>query len=51
MFYGQDLAAHVRRQSDDKEFYLGLAEIEAVDKKSMNYQLIDDYAVWFVNNR
>lgn len=51
MFYGEDLAAHVRRQSDGKEFYLGLAEIETVDKKSLNYQLIDDYAVWFVNNR
>lgn len=51
MFYSEDLAAHVRRQSDGKEFYLGLAEIKAVDKKSRNYQLIDDYGVWFVNNR
>ncbi len=51
MFGSQDLAAHVRRKSDGKEFYLGLAEIETVDKESKNYQLIDDYAVWFVNNR
>jgi len=51
MFYSEDVAAHVRRRSDGKEFYLGLAEIKAVDKKSINYQLIDDYAVWLVNNR
>ncbi|MFH1264593.1 MAG: hypothetical protein ABIK89_02625 [Planctomycetota bacterium] len=51
MYHGEDLAGHVRRKSDGKEFYLGLAEIEAVDKKSTNYQLLDDYAVWFVNNR
>lgn len=51
MFDGEDLAGHVRRKSDGKEFYLGLAELMAVDKKSKNYQLIHDYAVWFVNNR
>ena len=51
MFYGEDLTGRVRRKSDGKEFYLGLAEIKAVDKKSVNYQLLDDYAVWFVNNR
>jgi len=51
MFHGEDIAAHVRRMSDGKEFILGLAELEATDKKSLNYQLIDDYAVWFVNSR
>ncbi len=51
MYQGEDLAGFVRRKSDGKEFYLGLAEIKAVDKKSRNYQLLDDYAVWFVNNR
>ncbi|HEY3391666.1 MAG TPA: hypothetical protein VGK58_03090 [Lacipirellulaceae bacterium] len=51
MFYDEDIAGHVRRQSDGKEFFLGLAEIKAVDKKSKNYQLLNDYAVWFVNNR
>jgi len=49
--YGEDLACHVRRKSDRKEFFLGLSEIKAVDKKSSNYRLLDDYAVWFVNNR
>ena len=51
MFYADDIAAHVRRISDGREFILGLAELEATDKKSPNHQLIDDYAVWFVNSR
>jgi hypothetical protein len=51
MYHDEDLAGHVRRKSDGKEFYLGLAEIEAVDKRSKNYQLLNDYAGWFVNNR
>ena len=51
MLFGEDLAGHVRRKSDGKEFYLGLAELKAVARKSKNYQLLHDYAVWFVNNR
>ena len=52
MMYGyEDITGLARRISDGKEFYLGLAEIKAIDKKSINYQLLDDYAVWFVNNR
>ncbi len=51
MCNGEDLAAHVHRKDDGKEFYLGLSEIIAVDKKSQNYQLLYDYAVWFVNSR
>lgn len=51
MFRGKDLGAHVRRKSDGKEFGLGLVELEAVDKKSKNFQLLNDYSEWFVNNR
>jgi len=51
MFYEEDIAAHVRRMSDGKEFILGLAELEATDKKSPDYQLINDYAVWLINSR
>ena len=51
MFCGEDLAGNVRRQTDGKEFFLGLAEIVPVNKKSKNYQLLHDYVVWFVNNR
>ena len=46
-----DIGANVRRISDGKEFVLGLSELRATDKKSKNYQLLDDYSVWFVNNR
>lgn len=28
-----------------------LCDLENIDKKSLNYKLLDDYAVWFVNNR
>ena len=51
MFHDEEAAGVCRRKSDGTEFHLGLAEIKAVDKKSKNYELLDDYAVWFVNNR
>ena len=51
LFGGEDLAARVRRQSDNKQFYLGLAEVEAVEQGTGNYQILDDYSLWFVNNR
>jgi hypothetical protein len=51
LFAGEDLAARVRRKSDGKEFCLGLAELKVINKKSKNYQLIDDYVVYFVNYR
>ena len=51
MMFNEDIAARVRRKKDGKEFVLGLAELKATDKKSRNYQLIDDYAVWLVNCR
>ena len=51
MFHDEDLAGHVHRKSDGKEFHLGLAEIKAVDKKSRNFQLLHDFAIWFVNSR
>jgi len=50
LFLGEDIGADVRRISDGKKFLLGLSELKATDKKSKNYQLLDDYSVWFVNN-
>ena len=54
-FYGSDLEVgilvDVRRVSDDMEFTLPLTELEVVDKESEDYQLIDDYSVWFENNK
>ena len=48
--YEDELGAKVRRVSDKKKFLLALSELEATDKKSHNYQLLDDYSVWFVNS-
>ena len=41
LFDTEDLAARVRRKSDDKQFYLGLAEVEAVEQGTGNYQILD----------
>ena len=45
-----DIAARVKRISDGKEFVLGLSELKAIDKKSEQYKLLDDFSVWIVNN-
>jgi hypothetical protein len=45
------IIARVRRVSDKKEFGLPLADLEATDEESKNYELLDDYSVWFVNWR
>ena len=45
------ILVNVKRVSDKKKFTLPLAELEATDERSKNYQLLDDYSVWFVNNR
>jgi len=47
----EDLKAKVRREADGRRFVLGLSELEVVDRASRNHQLLDDYAVWFVNSR
>ena len=51
LFGSADIAARVERISDGKEFLLGLSELKAIDKKSSNYQILDDFSVWLVNNR
>lgn len=43
------LVVRVKRQSDGRKFFLPLDTLKAVDVKSKNYQLLDDYAVWVVN--
>ncbi len=45
------ILADVKRVSDKRKFTLPLADLEATDKQSKNYQLLDDYSVWFVNYR
>ena len=48
--YEDEIGAKVRRISDKKKFLLALSELKATDKQSNNYQLFDDYSVWFVNS-
>jgi hypothetical protein len=45
------LAVRVKRVSDNKQFVLPFAHLKATEKQSKNYQLLDDYVVWFVNGR
>jgi hypothetical protein len=47
--YDRQIMVKVKRLSDQKEFILDLDYLKAVDKKSKNYQLLDDYSVWYVN--
>ena len=49
--YYDGIFVHVQRVSDKRKFVLPLAELKSTDRKSKNYQLLDDYSVWFVNNR
>lgn len=46
---GYGLFARVTRLSDRKRFQLPLADLKAVDKHSAEWQLLDDYSVWFIN--
>jgi len=49
--YYDGIFVHVQRVSDKRKFVLPLADLKSTDRKSKNYQLLDDYSVWFVNNR
>jgi hypothetical protein len=40
----------IKRLNDKKDFILPLADLKSTDLKSKNYQLLDDFSVWFVNN-
>ena len=51
LFRDEDIAALCRRRPDGREFVLGLAELEATDMASPNYQLLSDYSYWVVNCR
>ena len=47
----QGILVHVRRTSDKKRFWLPLDYLKTEVKRSKNYRLLDDYAVWFANYR
>ena len=46
----EDITVHARRINDGRDFWLGLAELRAVETGSPNHQLIEDY-VSFVRSR
>jgi hypothetical protein len=48
---GYGILVKVKRVADKRKFTLPLADLEATDKQSKNYQLLDDFSVWFVNYR
>ena len=39
-----EIGAYVQRMEDGKKFELSLSELEATDRLSKNYQLLDDYS-------
>ncbi|WP_019503602.1 hypothetical protein [Pleurocapsa sp. PCC 7319] len=45
------LLVNVKRISDKKKFCLTLSDLKATAENTKNYQLLDDYSVWFVNWR
>ena len=45
----EELIAHVRRMSDRKLFHIPLSYLEATQKKSKNYRLLNEYTVWIAN--
>ncbi|MDL1981241.1 MAG: calcium-binding protein [Deltaproteobacteria bacterium] len=49
--YDESILVNVKRISDKKKFVLPLAELKAVDKDSNNFQLLEDFSMWFWNYR
>ena len=43
------LLVEVQRVSDQKTFILPLADLEVTDENSPNYELVEDYLMWFLN--
>lgn len=43
------LLVEVQRVSDKRTFVLPLADLEVTDENTSNYQLIEDYLMWFLN--
>ncbi len=47
--WGDEIFVKVKRISDRKIFTIGLSWLECTDTESINFQLIDDYAMWHTN--
>jgi len=39
----------VKCRQGRKRYHFPLADMKATDRKSPNYQLVDDFGVWFSN--
>lgn len=50
-YYDKDYVqfARVTRLFDKKRFQLPLGDLKAVDVHSGEWQLLEDYSVWFIN--
>jgi len=46
-----DIGVEVQRMEDGKKFELSLSYLEVTDRKSPNFQLLNDYVVWYWNYR
>ena len=44
------LFVRVKRCSDKQVFSIPLADLKAKERKSINFQLLKDFSVWFVNS-
>lgn len=44
-----DIIVEVRRVYDQKKFKIPLSELQSLDESSDNYQLLNDFTVWYVN--
>jgi hypothetical protein len=49
--YDESIFVNVKRISDNKKFALPLADLKSVDKDSINFQLLEDFLMWFWNYR
>ncbi|MBT4267893.1 MAG: hypothetical protein HOD85_27100 [Deltaproteobacteria bacterium] len=46
------LTGNVKLLSDKRRrLVIALCDLEAIDKRSKNFQLLDDYSVWFSNSQ
>jgi len=46
------LTGNVKLLSDKRRrLILALCDLEAIDKNSKNYELLDDYSIWFCNSQ
>jgi hypothetical protein len=49
--YDESILVNVKRISDNKKFALPLADLKSVDKDSINFQVLEDFSMWFWNYR